>query len=69
MREVGEYLIFIIDIIYLIFSDIIAGFLSAYFCWVPNFVFDIVFPLLILLDTFQRIGYVAEKLKIWKNKH
>lgn len=53
---VESIILFIIDALYLIFSPYISAFLCAYFCWVPPFIFDTIFPLLILLDLLQRIG-------------
>ncbi len=62
----GEFIIFIIDCLYLIFTPYISGFLSAYFSWCPKSVFYVFFPLLVFLDLGQRIGYILEKLKLWK---
>jgi hypothetical protein len=61
-------MIILIDLLLLIFSNYWVAWLAAFFSWCPSIIIQI-FPLLILLDTIQRIPDFKEKLNIWKTKH
>ena len=64
-----ETVIFFIDIIYLIKAAKIAAFLASWFEWVPEFVFNFIFPFFIFLDMVDKLPEILEKLILWMKKH